>query len=74
MRELPQAERYVRAGKWPSGNYPLSRATLRDRTVGMVGMGRIGVAIARRLEAFGVPIVYHTRQQRTDLLTAIIRS
>jgi lactate dehydrogenase-like 2-hydroxyacid dehydrogenase len=67
VRELPQAERYVRAGKWPNGNYPLSRATLRNRTVGMVGMGRIGVAIARRLEAFGVPIVHHTRQKRAEL-------
>jgi lactate dehydrogenase-like 2-hydroxyacid dehydrogenase len=67
VRELPQAERYVRAGKWPAGNYPLSRATLRNRTVGLVGMGRIGVAIARRLEAFGVPIVYHTRRARPEL-------
>jgi lactate dehydrogenase-like 2-hydroxyacid dehydrogenase len=67
VRELPQAERYLRAGKWPSGNYPLSRATLRNRTVGIVGLGRIGLAIARRLEAFGVPIVYHTRQKRADL-------
>jgi lactate dehydrogenase-like 2-hydroxyacid dehydrogenase len=67
VRELPQAERYVRAGKWPSGNFPLSRATLRNRTVGMVGLGRIGIAIARRLEAFGVPIVYHTRQKRPEL-------
>ena len=60
VRELPQAERYLRAGKWPSGNYPLTN-TLRDRTVGMVGMGRIGQAIARRIEAFGVPVVYHSR-------------
>ena len=67
VRELPQAERYLRAGKWPKANYPLSRATLRNRTVGLVGMGRIGQAIARRLEAFGVPIVYHTRQPRADL-------
>jgi lactate dehydrogenase-like 2-hydroxyacid dehydrogenase len=67
VRELPQAERYLRAGKWPKANYPLSRATLRNRSVGLVGMGRIGRAIARRLEAFGVPIVYHTRKPRTDL-------
>jgi lactate dehydrogenase-like 2-hydroxyacid dehydrogenase len=67
VRELPQAERYLRAGKWPKGNYPLSRATLRNRTVGLVGMGRIGRAIALRLEAFGVPIVYHARQPRPDL-------
>ena len=67
VRELPQAERHVRAGKWLECNYPLSRATLRNRTVGLVGMGRIGLAIARRLEPFGVSIVYHTRQPRPDL-------
>jgi len=61
VREFPQAERYLRAGKWKEKSYPLTKATLRDRTVGMVGMGRIGKAIARRLEAFGVPIVYHSR-------------
>jgi lactate dehydrogenase-like 2-hydroxyacid dehydrogenase len=62
VREFPQAERYLRAGKWVSdGQYPLTHATLRNRTVGMVGMGRIGKAIARRLEAFGVPVVYHSR-------------
>jgi len=67
VRELPQAERYLRAGKWLHGNYRLTQATLRNRTVGLVGMGRIGTAIARRLEAFGVPIAYHTRHPRTDL-------
>jgi len=62
VREFPQAERYLRAGKWTKAQYPLTKATLRDRTVGMVGMGRIGKAIARRLEAFGVPVVYHSRK------------
>jgi lactate dehydrogenase-like 2-hydroxyacid dehydrogenase len=62
VRELPQAERYVRAGKWRQENYPLTKATLRDRTVGMVGMGRIGQAIARRLAAMEVPVVYHSRR------------
>jgi lactate dehydrogenase-like 2-hydroxyacid dehydrogenase len=62
VREFPQAERYLRAGKWVEKAYPLTKATLRDRTVGMVGMGRIGKAIARRIEAFGVPVVYHTRK------------
>lgn len=61
VREFPQAERYLRAGKWEKAGYPLSKATLRDRTVGIVGMGRIGKAIARRLDAFGVPVVYHSR-------------
>ena len=61
VREFPKAERFLRAGKWPQAQYPLTKATLRNRTVGMVGMGRIGKAIARRLEAFGVPVVYHSR-------------
>lgn len=61
VRELPQAVRYLRDGKWPEGPYPLTAATLRNRSVGIVGMGRIGQAIARRLEAFAVPIFYHAR-------------
>ena len=67
VRELPQAERYLRAGKWPQRNYPLTRATLRNRTVGLVGMGRIGQAIARRLDAFGGPVAYHARKPRPEL-------
>ena len=66
-REFVQAECYVRAGKWPQKNYPLSKATLRDRTVGMVGMGRIGQAIARRLTAMQVPVVYHSRRPAAGL-------
>ena len=62
VRELPQAERHLRAGKWPQGDYQLSRATLRNRTVALVGMGRIGQAIARRLDAMRVPVVYHSRR------------
>jgi lactate dehydrogenase-like 2-hydroxyacid dehydrogenase len=62
VREFPQAERFARAGKWAQGDYPLSKASLRDRTVGLVGMGRIGQAIARRLEAMQVPVVYHSRR------------
>src|SRR5919204_879545 len=61
VRELPQAERYLRAGKWLEADYPLTKATLRDRTVGIIGLGRIGKAIARRLDAFHVPVVYHGR-------------
>ncbi len=67
VREFSQAERYVRAGEWRERGYPLTKATLRNRTVGMVGMGAIGQAIARRLDAFGVPVVYHTRKPRRDL-------
>ena len=62
VREFVAAERFVRAGKWRERGYPLSKASLRNRTVGMVGMGRIGQAIARRLDAMLVPVVYHTRR------------
>lgn len=67
VREFPQAERYLRAGKWMQAQYPLSKATLRDRTVGIVGLGRIGKAIARRLDAFLVPVVYHSRHPQPDV-------
>jgi lactate dehydrogenase-like 2-hydroxyacid dehydrogenase len=67
VREFPQAERYLRAGKWASGDYPLTAASLRDRIVGLVGMGAIGQAIARRLEAMRMPVVYHTRTPRPQL-------
>jgi lactate dehydrogenase-like 2-hydroxyacid dehydrogenase len=67
VREFPQAERYLRAGKWRERDYPLTQASLRNRTVGLVGMGAIGQAIARRLDAMQVPVVYHTRQPRRDL-------
>lgn len=61
VRELPQSERYLRQGKWLEKPFPLTAASLRDRIVGIVGMGRIGKAIAKRIESFGMPIVYHSR-------------
>jgi lactate dehydrogenase-like 2-hydroxyacid dehydrogenase len=61
LREFIKADRYLRSGLWTTQQYPLSVGSLRDRKVGMVGMGRIGQAIARRIEACKVPVVYHTR-------------
>jgi lactate dehydrogenase-like 2-hydroxyacid dehydrogenase len=64
VRELPQAEAYLRAGRWVrEGDYPLTRATLRGRHAGIFGMGRIGAAIARRLEAMGLKVSYHNRRR-----------
>lgn len=64
VREFPKAEIWLRDGKWRNvGPYPLTKGTLRGRTVGIFGMGRIGQAIARRLEAFGLPIAYHNRSR-----------
>src|SRR5947208_1364788 len=62
LREFIKADRYLRSGLWMTQNFPLSVGSLRDRKVGMVGMGRIGQAIARRLEASRVPVVYHSRK------------
>jgi len=65
VRELPQSEQYLRAGRWAKeGDYPLTKGSLRDRKVGMVGFGRIGQAIAKRIEAFGVPVAYYARSKR----------
>jgi lactate dehydrogenase-like 2-hydroxyacid dehydrogenase len=67
IRRLPQADRYLRAGRWrEEGPFPLT-ATLRDRTIGMLGMGRIGRRIARRIAAFDVPVAYHARHPQRDL-------
>ena len=67
VRELPQAERFLRAGQWLEKGYRLTPASLRDATVGLVGMGRIGQAIARRLEAFQVKVVYHSRKPQSGV-------
>jgi lactate dehydrogenase-like 2-hydroxyacid dehydrogenase len=66
IRQLPQADRFLRDGKWLKGNFPLS-PTLRGRTIGIVGLGRIGKAIAQRVEAFGVPVSYHGRSPQPDV-------
>jgi len=62
-RRIPQADRYVRAGKWPSGAFPL-QSELNGKTVGMVGLGRIGAEIAIRCQAMKMRVVYHARSRR----------
>ena len=66
VRQLPQAERYLRAGQWLKASYPLT-ASLRGRTLGILGLGRIGKAIARRAEACGLTVVYHGRQAQAGV-------
>lgn len=67
IRRIPAGDRYVRDGKWISAAFPLS-GSLRGRSVGIVGLGRIGQAVATRLSAFGVPVSYcgRNRQQGVD--------
>lgn len=66
IRQIPQAERYLRAGNWPKGMFPLT-TSLTGRRVGIFGLGRIGKAIAKRAEAFGVTVAYHGRHQQADV-------
>src|SRR5579871_2134992 len=47
LREFIKADRYLRSGLWQTQNYPLSVGSLRDRKIGIVGMGRIGKEIGR---------------------------
>jgi len=65
IRRLPQADRFVREGKWLKGAFPLT-ASLRGRTLGILGLGRIGRTIARRAEAFGLRVIYHGRRAQED--------
>ena len=65
-RQLPAAERHLRAGLWTERPFPLT-ATLRGRTVGILGLGRIGKAIAKRVEAFGMAVVYHGRKPQPGI-------
>lgn len=64
VRELPQAERYLRAGSWSDGPYPLTPMTMAGRSLGILGLGRVGEAIAKRAEVFGLSIAYHNRREK----------
>jgi len=66
IRRIPQGDRYVRDGKWPKGAMALTDS-LQGKTVGIIGMGRIGRAIARRLLAFNVTVVYQGPNRKADL-------
>ncbi|MGI9480321.1 MAG: 2-hydroxyacid dehydrogenase [Hyphomicrobiaceae bacterium] len=68
VRELPQARDYLTAGRWAKeGDYHLTPHSLRDRSVGIIGLGRIGKAIATRCAAFGLPISYLGRNKQQDV-------
>ena len=65
-RQIPQADRYVRDGRWRNANMQLV-TRVHGKKVGIVGMGRIGVEVAKRLAAFDCPIAYFDINQRDDL-------
>jgi lactate dehydrogenase-like 2-hydroxyacid dehydrogenase len=64
LRKFPQSERYLRAGSWAArGPYPLT-ASLGGKVLGVLGLGRIGEAIAKRAAACGMKIRYHNRNRK----------
>lgn len=66
-RKLPQQDAYVRHGDWAAkGPAPLTRK-LTGRKVGILGLGRIGFAIAQRSAPFAGEIAYHSRHARADV-------
>jgi lactate dehydrogenase-like 2-hydroxyacid dehydrogenase len=73
VRQLPQADRFIRSGKWPSAMFPLT-GTLRDKRLGILGLGNIGRAVARRAAPFGLEILYHNRNRRTDVAYTYVDS
>jgi lactate dehydrogenase-like 2-hydroxyacid dehydrogenase len=64
LRKFPQSEAYLRSGYWPTrGAYPLT-TSIGGKTLGILGLGRIGEAIAKRALGFGMKIRYHNRNQK----------
>jgi hydroxypyruvate reductase len=64
-REFVKAHNFVLSGAWPKGGAPLA-SKVGGKTAGVLGLGRIGRAIARRLEACGMNIAYHGRKAQKD--------
>ena len=62
-RRLPQADQFVRQGKWPAGSFPL-QSELNGKTLGILGLGRIGKEIAVRAQAMKMRVVYHGRHRQ----------
>jgi lactate dehydrogenase-like 2-hydroxyacid dehydrogenase len=66
VRQFPQADAYLRAGHWVKEEFPFTD-TLRGKKIGIVGLGRIGKAIAKRVEALGLEIAYHSRSHQAGV-------
>ncbi|HEX3881938.1 MAG TPA: 2-hydroxyacid dehydrogenase [Stellaceae bacterium] len=64
-RQIPQGDRFIRSGEWVKGDFRFGRS-LGKRRLGIVGLGRIGSAIARRAAAFDMEIAYHGPRAKVD--------
>ncbi|MGD6961446.1 2-hydroxyacid dehydrogenase [Fictibacillus phosphorivorans] len=66
-RRIVESANYVKEGKWNSwGPLLLAGADVHHKTIGIVGMGRIGEAVARRAKGFDMKILYHNRNRKPD--------
>ncbi|MBA4079447.1 MAG: 2-hydroxyacid dehydrogenase, partial [Cyanobacteria bacterium PR.023] len=63
IRQIPQADRFLKQGGWASSSFPLT-SSLRGRKVGLVGFGRIGQALARRFAGFDIAVSYFNRTRK----------
>jgi lactate dehydrogenase-like 2-hydroxyacid dehydrogenase len=65
-RHIIAGDRHVRSGAWENGSYPLV-PRVHGRRLGILGLGRIGLAIAKRASAFSMELGYHNRRKRDDV-------
>lgn len=72
-RRMMVGDRFVRAGRWPGGGLPLARKVTGKR-LGILGLGRIGMAIAQRAAGFGMDIAYTNRKPRSDVSYRFVAS
>jgi glyoxylate reductase len=71
-RRVPESDRFVRAGKW-AGVYwsQLMGVDVHGATLGIIGLGRIGQAVARRAQGFGMRVLYHNRKRDPEAERAV---
>lgn len=73
LRRLPQGDAFVRQGRWPTAKFPLAE-TATGKRAGIIGMGRIGRAIARRLEACCMTVAYTGPRPKADVASPYVAS
>ena len=67
-RRIPEGDRYIRAGKWNEWKFMfMLGGDVYDHTLGIIGMGRIGQAVARRAQGFGMRVLYHPMRLEVPL-------
>jgi lactate dehydrogenase-like 2-hydroxyacid dehydrogenase len=72
VRKVPHGDKFVRDGKWLKGAMPLTES-VQGKTCGIIGMGRIGRAIAKRAEAFNLRIAYQGPNKKNDVAWAYFK-